>query len=214
MILVFVGAGGSAAVDPKQYPTTVGFFESLPSETTDNPSFGEVHKFLKSKKKGETIDIEDVLGALDELQKTFKKINDSTNIVGRTMSGHLVPIKGISDFGAFQESIASWERDTITPLNNRIKGQVYNFYAAIPEIEKLSDWALLLKGLEKIDPALEIFTTNYDLVLETVIKETGINVETGRVSDNIRTRLDTTFWKARREGKRGLFTKLHGSVDW
>ena len=32
MILVFVGAGGSAAVDLDQYPTTVEFFESLPGE--------------------------------------------------------------------------------------------------------------------------------------------------------------------------------------
>ena len=30
MILVFVGAGGSAAVDPEQYPTTVEFSIGFP----------------------------------------------------------------------------------------------------------------------------------------------------------------------------------------
>ncbi len=34
MILVFVGAGGSATVDPKQYPTTVEFFSRLPDNIT------------------------------------------------------------------------------------------------------------------------------------------------------------------------------------
>ena len=215
MILVFVGAGGSAAVDLEQYPTTVGFFERLPDEIKNASLFFRVCQFLKDEQGKEIIDIEDVLETLDELQADFRKITDTKNITGWAMSGRLDIAAGTNmNSAALHQSIDMLDKGHIVPLSNAIKEQVYGFYATAPETHKLSEWTLLLEELEKIDPALEIFTTNYDLVLETVIKKAGGDVETGRVSDNIRTRLDTTFWKNRREGKRGLLTKLHGSVDW
>ena len=48
MILVFVGAGGSAAVDPEQYPTTLRFFEKLPEEIQKNELFVRVADFFRS----------------------------------------------------------------------------------------------------------------------------------------------------------------------
>ena len=218
MILVFVGAGGSAAVDLEQYPTTDKFFKKLPSEITNDALFSSVYTFLQSEKNGETIDIEDVLGALGELQETFKKINDNTNIVGRVMRGSLGSINGIKDFRAFQDSIAALEGDLITPLKDKINEQVYKFYGTHPAPNKLSDWIRLLKQLQKIDSTLEIFTTNYDLVLEDAIEQAKIDMEFGLVPGQRGTKLETAFWDPTRRplsgNHRGLLTKLHGSMDW
>ena len=219
MILVFVGAGGSAAVDLEQYPTTVGFFEKLPGEITNDGLFSNVRKFLQTQKGKEIIDIEDVLGILGELQETFKKMNDPTNIVGWAMGGRLVgSINGIADFGAFQGSIAALERDLITPLKDKINAQVYKFYGIRPAPEKLSAWIRLLKGLKEIGPAIEIFTTNYDRVLEDATKQADMNMEYGVVHDGLDTYVDYSLWGPRKRplpnNRRGLLTKLHGSVDW
>ena len=65
MILVFAGAGSSAAVDPKQYPTTVEFFNRLPDNIIRDRIFAEVCKFLASQRKeGQPVDIEEVLWGL------------------------------------------------------------------------------------------------------------------------------------------------------
>ena len=218
MILVFVGAGGSAAVDLEQYPTTVGFFKSLPGEIANDPLFLKVYEFLKGQQGKEIIDIEDVLGILGELQETFKKMNDPTNIVGWAMKGRLGLIEGVSDFANFQGSIATWERNQITPLKDKINAQVYKFYGIRPAPEKLSAWIRLLKGLKEIGPAIEIFTTNYDRVLEDATKQADMNMEYGVVHDGLDTYVDYSLWGPRKRplpnNRRGLLTKLHGSVDW
>ena len=218
MILVFVGAGGSAAVDLEQYPTTVGFFKSLPGEIANDPLFLKVYEFLKGQQGKKIVDIENVLETLDDLQEGFKKINNPTNIVGWAMKGRLGLIEGVSDFANFQGSIATWERNQITPLNNKIKEQVYKLYATHPAPNKLSDWIRLLKQLQKIDSTLEIFTTNYDLVLEDAIEQAKIDVEFGLVPGQRGTKLETAFWDPTRRplsgNHRGLLTKLHGSMDW
>ena len=67
MILVFVGAGGSAAVDPEQYPTTVEFFNRLPDDIEEAPLFIQICAFLEIRKYGQPIDIEEILWTLDEL---------------------------------------------------------------------------------------------------------------------------------------------------
>ena len=220
MILVFVGAGGSAAVDPKQYPTTVGFFESLPNEIKDNSLFLQVCNFLKGQKNKERIDIEDVLETLDELRADCKKITDPTTMIGWTLVEDAGLIRGVPFMQASLDSITELEMEGIVPLSNKIKDQVYKFYAATPDPNKLSAWIRLIKGLEKIDPALEIFTTNYDRVLENVIREAGIDMEMGRKFNGIQTRLDTSPWGTpdgaltKLHGSCGRLTKLHGSVDW
>ena len=61
MILVFVGAGGSAAVNPEQYPTTVEFFNRLPDYIEQEPLFIQIREFLETSKRGQPIDIEEIL---------------------------------------------------------------------------------------------------------------------------------------------------------
>ena len=206
MILVFVGAGGSAAVDPDQYPTTIEFFNRLPDAITNTPLFPKVRDFLQAQKKDKgTIDIEDVLEVLDELQADFKKITDPKTIAGWAMGGHTQIIGSIELSG-----VRALEKDHVTPLNNKVKEQVYKFYGTPPSPSKLSAWIRLLKGLEETDSPLEIFTTNYDLVLEDAIEEAKVKVECGLDRRQRRTRLDLAAWNSHI----GLLTKLHGSVDW
>ena len=219
MILVFVGAGGSAAVDPELYPTTVEFFNRLPGEIKNDPVFVKVHEFLEERNgKGQPIDIEEVLWNLDELQDYFQISRNTKAIAGWIMAGNRINrlIGNAPDLASLLGGMSQLEPQ-IQNLKDNINAQVYNFYATNPDPEKLSDWIHLLKELEKIDSAIEIFTTNYDRVLERVISEAGIHVKTGRESDGIQMKLDTALWDTPIESifdSDRLLTKLHGSVDW
>jgi len=217
MILVFAGAGGSAAVDSEQYPTTAGFFEHLPGDITRDPLFIKVREFLRSQKGEEPIDIEEVLWNLDKLQDYFQASRNTNEIAGWIMAENRINqlINNVGDLSNLLNGMSNLEPQILN-LKNRINAQVYNFYATPPDPEKLSDWIRLLKGLEDIDSAIQIFTTNYDIVLETVIKGAGIKVETGRRSDGIQMKLDTTCWDHPNAliDDMGRLTKLHGSVDW
>ncbi|MCY4387727.1 MAG: SIR2 family protein [Desulfurellaceae bacterium] len=217
MILVFVGAGGSAAVDPEQYPTTVEFFERLPDDITGDGLFIKIREFLRHKKGEEPIDIEEVLWNLDELQGYFQASLNANNMAGWIMAGNRIKqlIGNAPDLTHLLSGMVNLEAQILT-LKNKINAQVYNFYATPPDPEKLSNWVRLLKGLEEVDPAIQIFTTNYDLVLETVIKEAEIKVKTGRSSNDIQMRLDIACWDHPHAltDDMGRLTKLHGSVDW
>ena len=69
--------------------------------------------------------------------------------------------------------------DQIRTLQDRINALVYDFYGRHPNDNELTDWVQLLKGLAERDPVIEIFTTNYDVVLELAINSAQINVQTG-----------------------------------
>lgn len=220
MILVFVGAGGSAAVESEQYPTTVEFFKRLPPEITKLPLFKHVCDFLKTQKKdGQRIDIEEVLWRLEDLQDYFSLSRNTNTIAGWSMAenricqfdGNILP-GGSQHFLGGVDNIVG---NHLTPLQKNINDLVHDFYVQRPNPDKLSDWINLLQQLGKYGAIIEIFTTNYDLVLETVIDEVVINVKTGRQSDS-ETWLDTAFWDTPSglERGHGLLTKLHGSVDW
>ena len=218
MILVFVGAGGSAAVDPEQYPTTVEFFNRLPGDITEDALFIKVSNFLKGRKGGEPIDIEEVLWNLDELRDYFQISRNTKAIAGWIMAENRINqlINNVGDLSNLRNGMSNWGPQ-IQNLKNNINAQVYNFYATNPDPEKLSDWVHLLKELAELDSAIEIFTTNYDRVLERVISEAGIYVKTGRESDGIQMKLDTALWDTPIESifdSSRLLTKLHGSVDW
>ena len=86
MILIFVGAGGAAAVDPEQYPTTARFFEKLPDTIRQNQLFQRVTAFIETTKKdGELIDIEEVLWRLKEIQEYYRTPKNPETPVGWIM---------------------------------------------------------------------------------------------------------------------------------
>ena len=114
---------------------------------------------------------------------------------------------------------ARWSGRSILPVIVTL----YTHYESIPEASELEDnWVPLLKDLEELHE-VEIFTTNYDLIIETALKHVGDSesqlVATGR-KYGVQTVVDTDLWKEgdagykSMNGTRGLLTKLHGSVDW
>ena len=219
MILVFVGAGGSAAVDPEQYPTTVEFFNRLPDDIKADPLFSFFHEFLETQKGVQPIDIEEILWTLDELQKYCKASLNTETISGWIMEENRIHrlFGNVPDLSHLLSGMRHLEEHQIENLTSNINALVYDFYAPTPSTDKLLDWVQLFQGLTEPELPIEIFTTNYDRVLESVINAAEINVETGRNFDGIQTRLDTTLWDT--PGKSidnncGRLTKLHGSVDW
>ena len=87
-VLILAGAGASKAVDKELYPTTVEFFDLLPETITENKMFSSVKQLLEYR-KGETgiIDIEEILWALNEINKFVDDINDQNSIIGWLIQG-------------------------------------------------------------------------------------------------------------------------------
>ena len=219
MILVFVGAGGSAAVDPEQYPTTVEFFNRLPNNITRDSLFSLIHEFLEYQKDEQTIDIEEILWTLDELRDYCETVLNTETISGWLMVGNRINrvIENAPGLSELLNGMRRLEERQIETLKHKINVLVYDFYATIPSDDKLSDWIQLIQGLTEHELPVEIFTTNYDRVLETAIKVGKINVETGRRPDDVQPIQDMTIWDNPGRPltrKRGRLTKLHGSVDW
>ena len=109
MILVFSGAGGSAAVDPGQYPTTREFFNQLPKEIKNNPLFSSVRALLAQHYKKVEPDIEDVLQILDAGQAVFPTENSPSTLLEWIMSGEMSSVfsfSGVSDWGTLRPSFA------------------------------------------------------------------------------------------------------------
>lgn len=219
MILVFVGAGGSAAVDPEQYPTTVEFFKRLPPEITGDSLFQFVCEFLRTQRRDDQIDIEKVLWALGEFEDDLSPFSEPNSMLGWMTVGNRIGqlVGSRADTANVSLMLSGICGRKLKPLRERINAQVHKFYDKRPDEGKLSVWVELLRKLEELDPVLEIFTTNYDRVLEKVIRLAGKKVATGREDDGDRTGLDTALWdnpgKPLDDG-RGRLTKLHGSVEW
>ena len=218
MILVFVGAGGSASIDPKQYPTTVEFFNRLPEDVRGNNLYSLIYDFLNSHKEGgKSIDIEEVLWTIDELQSFFENIFDVRRITGWAMNNNLLSrlsgsVLDTSSLWGYTEFFSAQCSD----LKDLINTLVYDLYADCPTKNQLKDWMFLLQQLQELDPVVEIFTTNYDRVLEMAAKVSRLEIEDGRKPNDLEMVLDTTVWDT--PGKpfndHGRLTKLHGSVDW
>ena len=105
-------------------------------------------------------------------------------------------------------------------LKLNIREIIFNIYGDPPEGKKLSTWIILLDQLQRMDSAVEIFTTNYDMVLEHAIdrgRDIGeLNIKTGSTFDGQHALLDMKLWDnpgVQIEGS-GRLTKLHGSVNW
>ena len=213
MILVFVGAGGSAAVDEKQYPTTEGFLKRLPPRIMKDDLFQTVCKFISDWKEREDLDIEEVLEELDKLQGYFTGVTGS---LGKQLYEEAGVRISQQDISTTLRVLRKVKEEAIIPLNDAIKARIYKLYGKPPPHEKLSPWVHLLIELQQLDPCLQIFTTNYDLVLEEAIKQAEVDVNYGLDNTGRRTRLDVDFWHPPKDHlwTYGLLTKLHGSVDW
>ncbi|MGL4574658.1 MAG: SIR2 family protein [Burkholderiaceae bacterium] len=216
-LIIFAGAGASAAVNFDNYPTTVGFRNRLPLNITSNPLFGFVEHFLQHEvKEGEPpFDIEKILWALQafvkDLSFSFRQDSLAAYLI---RSGQLGALIGTNVAGNVQ-SFLNQGHYAGERLMSEINAIVYDLYNREPtQTELEANWIPLLKWASRKFSKINVFTTNYDVVIETAINlvpEAKIGL--GRLN-GLGTTLSLHEWRDLTVDDRGLLTKLHGSVDW
>jgi SIR2-like protein len=216
-VVIFAGAGASKALPDTDFPTTVEFFESLPDSIRADSFFSFVEEFLRGVKTSPTIDIEEVLLELQKLISFLRSANDNDTIVGRAVSSNLIArISGGFNFGQLYGGGMNLAQQLET-LQGLINAQVYRLYSKEPTDRELGQtWNPLINRLLK-STYLDIFTTNYDLVIESSIQslesEKSMYQYLGATGRTQR-RLDLGQWSEDANRSTGLLTKLHGSLNW
>jgi SIR2-like domain len=217
MILVFAGAGASKAVSPENYPTTIEFFERLPDAIRENKTFDLVHSHLLETRASDAIDIEHVLWALGDLERFTERATDTTSFPGWIIDSNRINtlMPEHYDFGPARRGLVS-ATNAAKRLASEINRLVYQYYRRAPSKKELNNtWLTLLQNLGT--QRTEVFTTNYDLIIEHALHLIGSYKSIGR-TEGITTELNREAWDitvpATMDRDYGLLTKLHGSIDW
>jgi hypothetical protein len=215
--LIFAGAGASKAVNSAEFPTTLEFFEKLPSEITETQLFQQVVGFIKSQKDDEIVDIEEVLWTLQNLLSFCKDYSRNSTFTAFMLQGNRLaqPLGAGHNLGHLDTAIRRAYSD-VERLVSQINARVYELYAHEPDESALrGNWIPLLKELKAREWRTDIVTTNYDTVIETAISAVYPTDYDRFVGLRGRTRkqLDLNAWQ-QTDPKKGLLTKIHGSLDW
>lgn len=222
-VIIFAGAGASKAVNPKEYPTTVEFFDGLPDDIKTATLFTLALKYLRRHGRDIVVDIEQVLWVLQELKSFLDSIRDTDTVSGWFLHNNRFG----GSIGAnlnYQQlfDAAPKVESRLTDLIDAVDRRVYDLYAREPQPAELeANWLPLLRALLPVSERLEVFTTNYDINIEVALDILARDaklpqIDTGR-RGAIQRHLDERVWSAapsRSERVVGLLTKLHGSVDW
>ena len=84
MILLFAGAGASAAIDSNKYPTTIEFYKQLKGEITNSIGSilgGYFNQYISRKENNKKpMDIEKVLGSINEFKYDLSPCIDNKRI--------------------------------------------------------------------------------------------------------------------------------------
>ncbi|RYD51645.1 MAG: hypothetical protein EOP60_10460 [Sphingomonadales bacterium] len=216
-VLIFAGAGASKAVHPHNYPTTKEFFERLPESITENPLFQFCLDYLMVTLETETIDIEQMLWALQELQSFYSSPLIQKSVVGyafkRKLAGRISPNGDVASFA----NVATQINDRLIELIGQINQIVYEFYSYEPEeIELDSNWLEIINKFYRVGTKLDIFTTNYDVAIEAALNILDGDATARKwrgIKGSVRQILDLGHWLDS-DDSTGRLTKLHGSLDW
>lgn len=216
MMVILAGAGASKAVDKKKYPCTVDFMNRLPATILDTALFKMILQSIQAEQPGVIIDVEVVLSALEVVATTCDQIGDPNSAVGYLFDQNR--FRNIDDgLSDLTQSVTACKHiaSRARTLAGQINEQVIRIYGAEPTASELTDnWLRLLPYLRDHNMDVELFSTNYDLVIEAAILASNSPLLTGR-NQGIVTDLDLPLWgDDPAKAKAGLFTKLHGSVDW
>ena len=217
-VVVLAGAGASKAVQPDQFPTTVEFFERLPSTVTSDGYFQFVLGFLHEQQPDEVIDIELVLWELQKLHEYFREPQNRSSIVSRAIASNLMrSVETSWSFGQLHDGSPRLSK-AIEITMGLINQQVYDFYSYDPEPADLKNsWSPLIYRLIEFGSRLDIFTTNYDLVIENALQELDgddFMFNYSGAQGRVQRFLDLSQWQEDADRAGGLLTKLHGSLNW
>lgn len=217
-IVLFAGAGASKAVDAQGYPTTVEFFNRLPATIKENPYFTLVHQFLD--KAGGAADVEKILWGLQSLLEFCGDVIQQTGIVGHTFQSKTIrDLFGRAGSTSELRAVCKALRPQLETLIWEINAQVYDYYSPAPTEEQLqSNWIRLLRPLLTSETMeVNVFTTNYDSVIETaagLLLGSEVDSFLGLKRKGMRSWVDLEQWREDRSPRCHRLTKLHGSIDW
>jgi hypothetical protein len=216
-ILIFAGAGASKAVNSAEFPTTLEFFEKLPTQITETALFRQAVSFIQSQKEDGVVDIEEVLWTLQDLYKFGRSYSRTSTFTGYMLQGNrlLQALGAGHSLGHLDAAIRRAFSD-VDRLISQINARVYELYAHEPDESALKgNWLPLLQELKTREWRIDIVTTNYDTVIETAISAVYPEDYDRFVGLKGRTRkqLDLNSWQEP-DRRQGLLTKIHGSLDW
>ena len=211
-ILIFAGAGASAAISKRNYPTTVEFYNRLDENikaSIEGIAMNVLYKYIQSQSHdGKPMDIEKVLGYIDELRDHLLQSVDTDSITG------ILTENTNRDLW----NLAHQNIPALGQLKDQIHKEVFRFYSIKPKDTQLKIWVSLIQSLKQYPLPIEIFTTNYDLVLDRAVRMNDINIKMGVYIDDFgRSILRAKFLggqMTRTADHAGRFTKLHGSINW
>ena len=206
MILLFAGAGASAAIDIKRYPTTTEFYKQLNNEVNSLMSSvlgGHLNSCISEEVADKkSMDIEKVLWYINEFKYDLSPCLDNKRI-----SYNFLQNQSFISIDSIRPYISE-----LSTLEQKIYREIHEAYYNLPSTSDVGVWNYLIKRLEE-DKVIEIFTTNYDLVLEKVVN--GKNINTGIRQDEYgRNVFDYSFSDVGQSDYNGRLTKLHGSINW
>ena len=214
-IAILAGAGASKAVNPEMYLTTEDFYKRLPESVTGSPLFRSVVDYLQNSQA--SIDIEVVLWELQKLE-AFLDARSLAGIVNWMIDGdRIVKAVGIQTGLSNFVQVSDAALGEIRQLDDSINQCVYQFYGESPQEAALkANWLPLLEGILLHKCTVNLFTTNYDPVIEKAISSLsdGGKFDDGFVVDGAYRNLDVDRWKNAHLNHTSLLTKLHGSVHW
>lgn len=171
-LLIFSGAGASRGVSQDKYPMALDFRRRLPREITTNKLYSALNGYLTSMHGSDAYDIEHVLWELGSLIESLNRWADEGNFPTYLLSSeHITAITGANHQGATTRGQFLRLRGLAIELENKINENVYEFYSQDPTEEELSrSWIPLLQwASDGRFEALDVVTTNYDLVIENAV---------------------------------------------
>lgn len=200
------------------------FRDHLTDVIKDHPFFSILFDYVKVQKeriqpseKGEStgiqVDIEEILFAATDLEDTLRRFG--TDHIARFASHHTK----FQQFGSYAHNLTSPlsnAHSQLTAFINLVNARIHDVYSTVPTQQELEkNWLPLLRCLDTAYDRIDIFTTNYDLVIETAIQRAGLNLSLGRSTIGYDT-LDLPMWGNSGDDSTmsGLLTKLHASLNW
>jgi hypothetical protein len=196
-IAFFISAGCPLSIDmgtgnPPLIPDMQGLAQHVASELTSkdptNPSlYDKLMKELKTTSKNEH-NLEDILSFV----RSLKEVAQGGGIVR----------------GLKEHELADLERDICKHITSKIKVELPNNQTPY---HKLANW---ISSIDRDKEAIEIFTTNYDLLMEQALEDMTIPYFDGFVGSrqsffdlrSVEENLIPNHW--------ARLWKIHGSINW
>lgn len=215
-LLIFAGAGSSFGVDRDLFPTTVQFRENLPDNLKNNQLLQQIEAYIKREQVVSTIDIEHTLWEIGKLITNIEHTTKNNSFIRGALETNLInSIVNIDVSGSVIFNSLNKISNAAIQLQNSINSEVYNNYSREAPLNSLQKtWLPLINGISKRADRIDIFTTNYDQIIEQALYEANISstIHAGFTGGH-RSTVNLDYWR-NINPKIGLLTKLHGSVDW